>query len=223
MMQSDQETNDVYEYLRQRFNTQSVFRRSSHRYRTGVPGGSYSDFDLLLNDPINCKYVTIAYAKELEKICKEHPVDQLGFIEKADGGSVGALRLAAALSAYTGIPNFTIRLGRELEFEQVKIPRLEGKEFMGKPQRGQLLDAVVTIITDNMSSGGEVEKAVKAVNYNGGRVTDLLAYTMYRDWEQKIVERFNERVPPVKVHNIWYIPEDVPEERLQEIGIEAHA
>jgi len=215
--ETELEGSDVYGYLHKRFNGPNVIRRSGHRYRVGSPGEFYSDFDLLLNDPYNCRYVTAAYAQEIEEISKEYAIDLLGFVEKSDGGSVGAVRLAGALSIYTGIPNITVRLGRELEFEQVKTSRLEG-EFAGKPQKAWLSGALVVVITDNTSSGGEAEKAVKAVEYNGGRVKDIITYTL-REWKPPATERFEKRTPPIKLHTIWNLPEDIPERRRVEIGI----
>jgi len=212
------ETGDIYDYLNNMFSMPGVIRKSKHHYRTGRRGEFYSDFDLLLNDPNNCWYVTIAYARKIEMLLDENQVDFLGFIEKSDGGTTGAIRLAAALSIYTGIRNITIRLGRELEFEQIKFPRIEDGIITGKPQKAWLSGATVVIVTDNISSGGEVEKAIKAVEYNGGRVSDIVTYTL-REWEPTAVERFEKREPPIKVRTVWYLPEDVPKERLEQIGI----
>lgn len=181
----------------------SVFKTSVRLYRKGgLPGHYYIDFDMITNDPYRCDEVARYFAFRIFELSKEQPVELLGFIEKYGVGTFGAVRLAGFISHLTNIPNVLIRLTRELEYEQVKLPPIEGKT-----PRERLANTRMIIITDHISTGKELLEAVDAVEFNGGKVTDVISYTMRTDIVKK--EEFTRR--GIQLHTLFKLPEDLPD------------
>ena len=147
-----------------------VIKQSTHLYRKGLKEKFYFDFDNLTTDSINCRKITELYCKKIEKIKKSKDVDYLAFIEKASGGTVGAIRFAAAISIFTELPNITIRLAKEISYERVKF---------NPPEK--LKGLIGLIITDHITTGTEVLLAVDAIEENEGKISDIVTYALRVD------------------------------------------
>jgi orotate phosphoribosyltransferase len=191
------------EETREYFRLPSVFKASTRLFRVGFPEPYYIDFDLIINDPYRCEEVAKYYAFNILEISRKHSVDILGFLEKSGGGTSGAIRLAGLISSLTHIPNVLIRLARELEYDQVKLPLVEGM-----PLTERMSNIMVTIVTDHVTTGTELLDAVDAVEYNGGKVTNVVAYTLRTDRFEK--EEFDRR--QIAVSSLHPLPESLPEE-----------
>jgi len=197
------------EEMREFFRIPFVFKRSARLYRMGLLEPYYIDFDLIINDPYRCEQVAKFYSIKIIEISKQRPVELLAFIEKYGGGTFGAVRLAGLISTLTKIPNVLVRLTRELEYEQVKVPPIAGKTL-----KGRLSDIKTTIITDHISTGTELLDAIDAMEFNGGKVTDVVAYTVRMDKVRK--EEFTRR--GTELHPLFELPNDLPEE-LKRVAI----
>ncbi|MGA2625483.1 MAG: hypothetical protein ABSF63_00290 [Candidatus Bathyarchaeia archaeon] len=191
---------NLREEVRGYFEAPGVIKRSLHLYRAGLEGPYYVDFDAMANDPLKCRHLVSLYAREIEKVSLARPMDYLGFIEKGSGGTIGALRLAAAISIATGIPNIPIRLTKEIRTETVKVGEAPFK-------KGRLTDRNIAIVTDHCTTGREILAAVDSVLYNGGSVTDVLAFSYVPD--RLHVEDFQAR--NIVFHSIFKVPQDLPE------------
>jgi len=166
----------IYESAKIYIKAEGVKKRSWHRWRKGDESPWYSDFDSAVNDPIRCEVFSSWYADQIRKIARERKIDLLAPIEKDKSGTIGVIRLSGVISILTGLPNVPVRLAKEIKSEKLKIPPVEGK-----PWKGRLNKSKMTILTDHCTTGSEVLKAVEAVEYNGGIVTDLIAYTYVPD------------------------------------------
>jgi len=171
----------------------------------GLSEPYFVDFDVLINDPYRCEQIVRLYVLKIREINSKRPIDLLGFIEKYSGGTIGAIRIAGAISIFTRIPNVPIRLTKEIRFERVKIPPV-----IGKPTKGRFSGAKIVVVTDHVTTGGEVLNAIDAVRYNGGEVTDVIAFTARTDKVR--LNDFAER--GVRFHSLFKLPED-----LHRIGI----
>jgi len=147
-----------------------AIKQSTHLYRKGLKEKFYFDFDNLTTDPINCREITELYCKEIEEIRKLRDIDYLAFIEKASGGTIGAIRFAAAISIFTELPNITIRLAKEISYERVKF---------NPPEK--LKGLIGLIITDHITTGTEVLLAVDAIEENEGKISDVVTYVLRVD------------------------------------------
>jgi len=186
--------------VREAFKVPGVIKKSIRLFRMGLSEPYYVDFDVLINDPYICEQIVRLYAIKIMEISRERPIELLGFIEKYSGGTIGAIRIAGAISIYTRIPNVPIRLTKEIGFERVKIPPI-----IGKPRKGRLSGIKVAIITDHSTTGGEVLNAIDAVEYNGGNVTDVIAFSVRTDAIK--LEDFNKK--GVVFHSLYKLPEDL--------------
>jgi orotate phosphoribosyltransferase len=180
-----------------------VFKTSTRLLRAGIPETYYIDFDLIINDPYRCEEVAKLYAANILDISREDSIDLLGFLEKSGGGTSGAIRLAGFISSLTHIPNVLVRLARELEYEQIKLPPIEGKTL-----RQRMTGMKVAIVTDHITTGMELLDAVDAVEYNGGKVINVIAYTMRTDLVRKT--EFTSR--QVRLISLHPLPDGLPEE-----------
>jgi orotate phosphoribosyltransferase len=181
--------------------TPSVFKTSIRFYKGGRRDHYYIDFDLIINDPYKCEEIAKAFSARILAISKSRSIDLMGFIEKNNGGTFGAVRLAG-LIYLTNVPNVLIRLTRELEYEKVKLPLVEGKTL-----RERLSGMNIAIITDHISTGRELLSAIDAVEFNGGKVTDVIAYTMRTDVVD--TEKFTKR--GIVLHSLLSLPDDLPD------------
>jgi len=175
------------------------YRLSCERIaRIGATSNAYFDFDYLIQDPNGCERIVTQLASKVNEVSRIRHVDLLAFIEKADGGTVGALPLEAAISIYTHLPTVHVRLSRELTMERVKA-HLE----QDVPANKRLQETRLMVITDHISSGGEVLKAVNAIQALGGEVTDIVCYTAYPDrikWDN-----FNE----INIHYLYSLQDGI--------------
>lgn len=148
-----------------------VIKASSHGLRSGKKDDYYFDLDYLLNEPYQAEMVLDIYASMINAIKEENPIDFLAFIEKASGGTVGAIRLAVALSIKTRLPNLSVRPRKEISFEKIKA------RFPDAGLKG--LRAI--IVSDHCTTGNEVLLAAKALEENGALVDHAVAYTIRTD------------------------------------------
>jgi orotate phosphoribosyltransferase len=179
-----------------------VVNESEHIFRTGRRKDYYIDFDPLINDPIECRSVVDWYVEVIKKILSTRQIDILGFIEKDrdSGGTIGALRLAGAISIATDIPNITIRLGKELIQERIKL-----RTKPDIPLTSSLSDLSVVLITDHSTTGLEAIKSIRAVKYRGGKVTDFIAYSIIKpEYQYKIFQDQG-----IEVHSFLNAPDDL--------------
>jgi len=180
-----------------------VVNENEHPLRTGEEQDYYIDFDPLINDPVECRAVVRWYTKTIRSILADHKIDVLGFIEKDrdSGGTTGAIRLAGALSMETGIPNLAIRLGKELPGERIKLrPRL--RQTSSPPS---LEGCIFVLLSDHSTTGSEGLRAVKAVEYFGGKVSDFVVYSLVGS-----KFRFCQfRSRGIRVHNFLTVPDDL--------------
>lgn len=167
------------EKTKQYFHSQGSVKQCLRVLRSGLNSDLFIDFDHMTVDPFQTEHIVETYVMEIYKIIREYPVDFLAFIEKSDGGTVGAIRLAAAISIPTRIPNVTIRLSKELNSEKLKIPidikHRENLKFI--------------LLTDHSTTGAEVKKAIKAIQSNGAIVTDVIAYSVRREIDISEIEK----------------------------------
>jgi orotate phosphoribosyltransferase len=97
-----------------------------------------------------------------------------------------------------GYSLFIIRQGKELPFEKIKLPTRKGL-----PAAQKLAGQCVALITDHTTSGAEILQAVRAIEAVGGRVSDVIAYTIKPDLAYKaIVQLINKKVA---IHSIYYM------------------
>lgn len=205
------EVEAAYQQTLTYFEAPGAIKSSLHLFKSGKSEGYFFDIDYLFNDPVSCEAAVRLYVHLIQNIARRHRVDFLAFIEKPtggqkpSGGSVGAIRLAAAISIYSGIPNVAVRLSKLLSSEKVKLPNI-----LNKPQNERLAGANVIVVTDHCSQGRELISSIEAIEENGGKVTDAVAYSIREDlvpWselEQKGVElhsvqRLNENRPNAKI------------------------
>ncbi len=158
------------------FKSPEAIKTSVRSLKSGGTAESFSDIDPLLNDPIGCRNATFLCVEWLERLARHQRIDCFASIEKAGGGTVGAIRLAGAISMYSGIPNIVIRPNKKIATEQIKLPPVEGR-----PGKDQLQGAKVVIITDHVTTATEILKATKVIEANGGKVTDVVAFTTRTD------------------------------------------
>lgn len=199
---------EVYERAKKYFQTPGVVKSSYRLFRVGLGDRYYVDFDMIINDLLQCKDIVFLYKSVIEGILKERSIDFLGFIEKSSGGTIGAIRLAGAISLSTRIPNIPIRLGKELPFEKVKIPQREGKS----PKEKKIEDLNVTLVIDHCTTGDEALQAIDIIEKNGGKVTDVVAYSVRTDklrWN-----RFKQK--KVMFHYLY----DASPVSMKELGLE---
>jgi len=170
---------DYSEYIESRhrlafaFNDSSIVRQSKHRLRGGEEATFYFDFDIATNDPQSCADIVRNYSAKILEITTKRKIDFIAFVEKMGRATVGAIRLAGAISIDVGIPSFIIRLGKELPFERIK---LYGRR--GTPANQKLLGFNIVLITDHMTSGSEALQAVEAIEAVGGQLSDVISYTL---------------------------------------------
>jgi len=189
------EVEAAYQQTLTYFNAPGAIKSSLHFFKSGKPEDYFFDVDYLFNDPVSCEATVRLYVHLIQNVARRRRVDFLAFIEKPtggqkpSGGSVGAIRLAAAISIYSGIPNVTVRLAKHLASEKVKLPY-----NFNIPQAEQLAGANVIVVTDHCSKGRELIGSIEAIEKNGGRVTDAVAYSIredlapWKDLEQKGIE-----------------------------------
>lgn len=159
-----------------------ILKESDHGLRAGGKAGYYFDIDYILNDPAKCELILGIYTDLITKIRSLEQINLLAFIEKASGGTVGALRLSAALSIKTNLPNLTVRPGKAIEFEKVKIPFVERKM---PGIQGGLQGHRAIVVTDHCTSGKEALIAVKILRKHHAIVQNVVSYTLRKDRFEK--------------------------------------
>lgn len=190
------------------FKRPGAIKTSVRSLKSGGKAEWFFDVDPLLNDPVGCRNATFLYVECLEKLARQQRVDCFASIEKAGGGTVGAIRLAGAVSIYSGIPNVVIRLDKKIVTEQIKLPPVDGR-----PGKEQLQGAKIVIITDHSTTATEILKAVQVVKRNGGEVTDVIAYsTIPSELRKQELE-----AQGINIHSLYELPRDA---RSVGIGIE---
>lgn len=173
MRMTNEELALKYDQIRRYFELPGVIERSVHFLRSGKEAQYYANFDVIVNYPDRASNIIEFFANILSEINLERRVDFLAFIEKQPGGTVGAIRLGAALSIRLGIPNIVIRQSIEVVPEQVKLERVPDIPAMEK-----LAGANLVLVTDHITGGGEIIRAIGTIEQLGGRVTDVITYTI---------------------------------------------
>lgn len=180
------------------FNDPSIVRQSKHRLRSGAQASFFVDFDILVNDPQRCADIVSSFSARIFEISLKRQIDLLAFVEKTGRGTTGAIRVGGAISIEVGIPSFIVRLGKELPFERVKLPSKKGE-----PAWRKLEGLGVVLITDHITSGGEVLKAVEAIEGVGGQVSDILSYTLKPTDAISILKQLVEK--NILIHSSYWI------------------
>lgn len=169
-----------------------VFQASSHALRLGSKADYYFDIDYLLNDPYQCEIILGIYSQLITQINQNESVDFLAFLEKSSGGTVGAIRLASAISIKTNIPNIVVRPGKEIAFDKVKVPFAES----GLGERRAV------IVSDHCTSGREVLITAEILRKNKAIVQDAVIYTIRPDRFER--DRYREAL--VNLHYAFELP-----------------
>jgi orotate phosphoribosyltransferase len=209
----------ILERTRVFFKLEGVFNRSVHWWRRGRKEAFYFDFDSIVYEPAKCADVVallLSYIREFQgSAIDEPPVSYLAFIEKRDGGTIGALSLAAALSLESGIPFCVVRPGKFVVSERVKTPFIRGVA-----PNHRLNDERCLIITDHCTTGGEVIEAAKCLRAVGAAVAGALAYTVVttdpQDAESREESFRREELPFTFCHSL-------PEDAERPVDIEVYA
>jgi orotate phosphoribosyltransferase len=205
---TDADSRMIYERLRTYFRTPGTVKTSLHQLKGGASSDYFFDLDYNLNDPIICEDIVLFYTNEVQKIARRRRVDFIGFIEKPSGGvrpsggTVGAIRLAGAISIYSGIPNVVIRLSKHLLTERLKVPY---QTYKPDPQFLSGLNSI--LVTDHISQGREIISAIETITRAGGTVSDIIAYTIRPDFVRW--EYFEEK--RVEIHAYCRLPRDPQE------------
>ncbi len=171
---------------REFFLNPGVIKASSHGLRSGSKDDYYFDLDYLLNEPYQAEMVLDIYTSMINAIKQESSIDFLAFIEKASGGTMGAIRLSVALSIKTRLPNLSVRLRKEIRSEKIKA------RFSNEGLKG--LRAI--IVSDHCTSGSEVLLTAKALRKQHVLVEDAVVYTIRPDkidWENFKEDNINLR------------------------------
>lgn len=189
------EVEAAYQQAIDYFNAPGAIKTSLRFLKSGGAEDYFFDIDYLLNDPVGCEAVVKLYVDLIQRIARQRRIDFLAFIEKptggqkASGGTVGAIRIAGAISIYSGIPNVTVRIAKPLPCDRIKVPY----DF-SKPQAEQLMGTNIILVTDHCSKGRELISSIDIIEANGGKVTDAVAYSVredlapWKDLEQKGIE-----------------------------------
>lgn len=172
------------EILRALVSIPGAIRSSIHPLRGGHSVRKFIDLDLLLADPHDCRNLVERFAATIQDIALESPdpIDFLGFIEKASGGTVGAIRLAAAISIATKIPNIILRPAKDLHVERIKLSPASSPM--------PLKNARIILVTDHSSTGEEMLSAAEIVSSFGAKTVAVVTVTHRPDLLQR--ERFSE-------------------------------
>lgn len=192
------ETRDLWLATLDHFRTPGALRTSTHASRMGLKRPFYMDFDHLVHDPVQCEQIVRLIAEKIEQIQASHSLHAVGFLEKADGGTTGALTIAGAVSIFTRLPNLVVRLWKDIPSERIKLPPVPGQ-----PASERLAEMSVVVVTDHSTSGDELLRAAEAVEHFGARVEDVIIYTSIED---KLEE---EAFGPISVHRIHPLPHDM--------------
>lgn len=192
------ENRDLWLATLDHFRTPGAFRRSRHASRMGLKREYYVDFDHLVHDPVQCEEIVRLIAEKIDEIMSSRPVHAIAFIEKADGGTTGALTLAAALSIFTRLPNVVVRLWKDIASERMKLEPVPGQSAAER-----LADVSLVIVTDHSTSGDELLRAMKATEYFGAKVDDVIIYT-------SIERQFNkDQFGPINIHQVHLLPQEL--------------
>lgn len=154
------------------FRTPGAFRKSTHASRMGLKRPFYMDFDHFVHDPVQCEEIVRLIAENIGQIMVSRPVHAIAFIEKADGGTTGAITLAGAISILVRLPNLVVRLWKDIPSERVKLPPIRGQS-----PSDRLAGMNVVIVADHSTTGDEVLRAVRAIGHFGCDVSDVIVYT----------------------------------------------
>jgi len=166
------------------------------------PGIGY-DFDQITYSPQKCEWVVGLFTEKVRDIVAQgEEVDFLAFIQKDTGETTGAIKLEGAISIETGIPSTTIRLGREGKANRIKFPWGEGEN-----KKGIIPNANAILITDHCSSGKEILRAIKTLEYYGAKVKDVITFTTNTEKIKENIDTFKEK--GIIIHTFNRIPEDM--------------
>jgi orotate phosphoribosyltransferase len=179
------------------FRTPGAFRTSRHASRMGLKRPFYMDFDHLVHDPVQCEEIVRLIAERIQEIHSSHPVHAVGFIEKAEGGTTGALTIAGAVSIFTRLPNLVVRLWKDIPSERIKLPPVRGQRSSER-----LAGMNVVVVTDHSTTGDEVLRAARAVEYFGAKVEDVIIYTSIES------ERKKDAFGRMNVHLVHLLPQE---------------
>ncbi|KAB2946602.1 MAG: hypothetical protein OIN84_13430 [Candidatus Methanoperedens sp.] len=197
--QSMKQINIINERSNEYFKSPGSVKQCIKAKREGRTSTHYIDFDNITIDPYQTEDIVYLYSYYINEIVKQNSVDFLVFIDKADGGTVGAIKISGAISMQTKIPTTILRMGKERPSEKLKLP------YENSYRNG----LKYILITDHVSGGQEVLNAIKAIKENGGIVTDVVTYTSEDTLNVKNIEDIG-----VHFHTIKMIPLD-----LNRVGI----
>jgi len=166
------------------------------------PGIGY-DFDQITYSPEKCEWMVGLFSEKVRDIIaygKE--IDFLAFIQRDAGKITGAIKIEGAISMETGIPSTTIRLDRESKANRIKFPWGENEN-----KKGMIPDSKAILITDHCSTGKEILKAIKTLEYYGAKVEDVITFTMDTEKIKENINSFQKK--GITIHTFNRIPEDL--------------
>lgn len=139
----------------------------------------YIDFDLAVRDPYHAARIASLYALVVSRIKRDVTVDSLAFIKKDDttaSNTIGAISLAALIATREEVwrPYVIVRLDKDIPHERIK--------FHDASNYSELLRGLnFVLVTDHISRGREIMKAVKTLWSYDATVTGIISYSCRRD------------------------------------------
>jgi orotate phosphoribosyltransferase len=194
-----------------------VINQSRHFFASGVELDYYIDIDRLIDDPFEAEQIVQWYVDTIFDIQAQNPfrpIDYLVFVDKAgDVGAIGALRLAAAISIESRIPNVVVRLGKHNDADHIRFRfRQEGAPSGGLGLAGRRF----AVCTDICATGHQVLDVVGIISEAGGEVSHLLTYVAIEEVFARSREELMDR--GAQVHVAFRAPTDLPSLLKAEVG-----
>jgi orotate phosphoribosyltransferase len=150
--------------LYQVFENCGVVYQSEHALAAGTESNYFFDVDRLLSTPQAVSTATKYYVEKIAEI-ESHGerIDKLAFIDK-DIGTVGSLPLMASIVMCArngaGIDAVIVRFRKEIPIGDIKCA------YGYEPKKGEN----VVIVSDVLTSGGGIEKALDIISAHGASV-----------------------------------------------------
>jgi hypothetical protein len=148
-------------------------------YREGAFGRAYFNFDTYSRDPGHLLAAGDYFTQVLAYLRRKRPLHALAFLRKNDendNSTVGAILLAGLICTNRSIwlPHVVVKLGGMVPHDRVAL---------SGPASGQtaLIDKNVAIVTDHVSGGDEVFKAVQTLELHKAKVTDVVTFSVWMD------------------------------------------
>jgi orotate phosphoribosyltransferase len=140
---------------------------SIHALKSGNESSTYFDFDTQTEDPAQSAIVVREFGRTvLSAIADGCVADCLAFIDKAEDGTIGALKISTALSVETGLPHLVVRPWKKIVHDRIKVRGRESIEGFR-----------VIVVTDHCTTGQELASVCKELLNRGCEVPAAICFT----------------------------------------------